>query len=418
MGISMRVLHINFSDYLHGGGGSVAVHRLCQGLRSVGVECTLLGKVKTLPSDQSGLIPRLRPLEGLIRRVGQSLGLNDIHTLGTFTLKHHAFFKSADILHLHVLHSDYFNYLAIPYLTADKPTVFTLHDMWAFTGHCAFSNDCDRWQIGCGHCPYPEAFPAIRRDATHLEWRLKQWIYQQTTLNLVTTSTWLTDRVKQSMLAKFPLHQIPYGLDTRIYQPLDQKECRTKLGIPLDKTVLMAAAVSFSDPRKGADLLIKALSQLSPALRAETVLLTIGNQTDRVGQTLGLPTISLGYLEDDHSKAVAYSAADLFLFPSRAETFGIVAQESMACGTPIVAFDVGGVSDVVRPGITGLLAQPEHVEAFTAQMTYLMENRHLRQSLAMKCREVAVSEYSLGQYARHHKTLYEAMLSGERCIEF
>jgi glycosyltransferase involved in cell wall biosynthesis len=220
------------------------------------------------------------------------------------------------------------------------------------------------------------------------------------------------------MLAKFPLHQIPYGLDTRIYQPLDQKECRTKLGIPLDKTVLMAAAVSFSDPRKGADLLIKALSQLSPALRAETVLLTIGNQTDRVGQTLGLSTISLGYLEDDHSKALAYSAADLFLFPSRAETFGIVAQESMACGTPIVAFDVGGVSDVVRPGITGLLAQPEDVEAFTAQMTYLMENRHLRQSLAMKCREVAVSEYSLGQYARHHKTLYEAMLSGERCIEF
>ncbi|HEY9295154.1 MAG TPA: glycosyl transferase, partial [Phormidium sp.] len=134
----MKALHINFSDNSGGGGGAIAMYRLCQGLALLKVNCRIVSKVKTLDSDQSALMPRFKLLEGALKRVTKPLGLNDVHTLGTFRLSKHPFFQWADIINTHVVHSDYFNYLALPALTAQKPAVFTLHDMWAFTGHCAY----------------------------------------------------------------------------------------------------------------------------------------------------------------------------------------------------------------------------------------------------------------------------------------
>ncbi|MGA7932058.1 MAG: glycosyltransferase family 4 protein, partial [Kovacikia sp.] len=327
-----------------------------------------------------------------------------------FDIPNHPFYQAADILNFHNLHNNYFNYLSIARLTSHKPAIYTLHDMWSFTGHCAYSFACDRWQTGCGQCPDLETYPEVKRDSTRIEWKLKQWIYQRSNLTIVVPSQWLAEQVKQSMLSHLPVHYIPNGINTEAYQPLDPDHCRSVLGIPPGKFSLLFGADSLGDPRKGGDLLFKALQMLPDSLKDETVLLTIGSQAEAISQTAGIPTINLGYVGSDRLKSIAYSAADLFVFPTRADNLPLVLQESMACGTPMVSFKIGGVPELVRPGITGYLAAPEDAQDFCHGIVQLLEDQALRQQMGQNCREIALKEYPLELQAQKYIDLYRHIL--------
>lgn len=404
----MKILHVNQSDV--SGGAAIAAYRLHQGLLAQQIESHLLVGKATIKSDRVAEVSRSRRVEAQLARLTNELGLNYLNHINTFGVSKHSFYKQADILNFHNLHTGYFNYLAIPSLTKTKPAVFTLHDMWSFAGHCAYSYDCDRWKTGCGQCPYLEIYPAIRRDNTRLEWKLKDWVYSQSNLTIVTPSRWLTEQAQQSMLNRFSIHHIPYGIDTEIYQPLDSEQCRAVLGIPTHKNVLMFGADSLSDNRKGGDLLFQALSCLPDALKADTVLLMIGSNSESISKAIGMQTIELGYVGSDRLKAIAYSAADLFIFPTRADNLPLVLQESMACGTPMVSFKVGGVPDLVRPGITGYLATPEDADDFSIGIVQLLEDEALRDRMGRNCREIALEEYPLKLQAQRYLELYRQLL--------
>jgi len=414
---TMRVLHVHSSDNAYGG-GIIAMLRLHQGLKEAGVDSKILCNRKTLKNFDSISIPRsrlLKRLESELGRVTIRLGLNDVHNISTFGIKRQGAYTEADILHFQGIHGGFFNYLAIPLLAADKPTVFTLHDMWALTGHCAYSYDCERWKTGCGKCPYPDTTPPIMMDNTRLEWKLKNWVYSHANLTIITASTWTTDLARQSMLNHFPIHHIPYGVDTEVYEPIEPEQCRSVLGIPPRKRVLafMAMRMDREHPegyRKGGDLLLKALQMLPESLKAETVLLLIGREGEEIAKAAGIQTLYLGYVFSDRLKAIAYSAADLFVSPARAEAFGIVLLESMACGTPVVAFRVGGISDPVRPGITGYLAKPENVQDLCNGITQLLEDDSLRSRMSQQCRAIALKEYTLELYVQRHIELYHQVL--------
>ncbi len=404
----MKVLHINHSDV--SGGAAIAGYRLHQGLLAQEIESRfLVGIVKT-SSDRVAAIPRTYRVENQLSRFTRPLGLNYINLISTFNISQHTFYQGADILNFHNLHNGYFNYLAIPSLTESKPAIFTLHDMWSFTGHCAYSYNCERWKIGCGKCPYPDTYPTVQRDNTRLEWKLKNWVYSRSKITIVAPSHWLTEQAKQSMLNRFPIHHIPYGIDTEAYQPIDSEQSRSVLGIPIGKKVLMFGANNLKDPRKGGNLLLKALSSLPDSLKAETVLLILGNDGDAIAQAVGIQTLNLGYVSGDRLKAIAYSAADLFILPSCADNLPLVLQESMACGTPMVSFKVGGVPDLVRPGVTGYLAQPEDAKDFCDGIVQLLEDEALRERMSQQCRAIALEEYSLEQQARAYIELYQQAL--------
>jgi glycosyltransferase involved in cell wall biosynthesis len=339
--------------------------------------------------------------------------LNDIHLVGSFKVKQEKPYISADVIDFQGIHTRTLSYLALPALTRSKPAVFTLHDMWALTGHCTYSYDCERWRIGCGQCPYPGTHPAIKRDNTCLEWRLKKWAYSHSNLAFAAPSRWLVELAKQSMLSQFPIFQIPYGIDTEIYRPLDPQECRVKLGIPADKNVLMFAALKLDNYRKGSDLLLKALQGLPTSLKAEVALLTIGHGSEAIAETVGIQTINLGYVADDHRKAIAYSAADLFLCPTRADNLPLVMLESIACGTPMVSFRVGGVPELVRPGITGYLAKPESVDDFRNGIAQLLEDEPLRNDMSEQSREIAQKEYRRELQIQRYVQLYSQLLQNE-----
>ena len=404
----MKILHINQSDI--SGGAAIAGYRLHQGLLAQEIDSKMLvGNVKT-DSDRIATVPRKTRIENQLYRFTRYSGLNDINLFSSFDIPNYKFYQDADILNFHNLHTGYFNYLAISKLTKTKPAIFTLHDMWSFTGHCAYSYDCDRWKIGCGSCPYPDIYPAIRRDSTRIEWKLKNWIYSKSNLTIITLSHWLTEQAKASMLSRFPIHHIPNGIDTDAYQSLDRHLCKAVLDIPQDKRVLLFGADSLKDRRKGGDLLFNALQQLPQSLKAEVLLLTFGNGSEAITAKLGIPTISLGYISSDRLKSLAYSAADLFIFPTRADNLPLVLQESMACGTPMVSFDIGGVPDLVRPMVTGYLAKTEDAKDFCNGIVKLLEDDQLRQTMSDNCRAIALAEYPLELQAERYIKLYKEIL--------
>ena len=406
----MNILHINQSDNL-GNGAGIAGFRLHQGLLNHGLDSRIfVGMLKT-SSDRITTIPRSKAIiERIIFYFTWHYGLNDINWISSFDIPKHYFYQQADILNFHNLHNGYFNYLAVPSLTADKPAVFTLHDMWSFTGHCSYSYDCERWKTGCGKCPYPDTYPGCYIDNTHLEWKLKKWVYNRSNLTIVAPSHWLTEQAKQSILKDISIHHIPYGIDTEAYQPLDREQCRSILGIPPNKKVLMFAALSLKDPRKGGDILLKILQSLPDSLKAETVLLTIGNSGENISEAVGMATYNLGYINSDCLKSIAYSAADLFIFPTRADNLPLVLQESMACGTPMVSFKTGGVPDLVRPGVTGYLALPEDAQDFCHGIVQLLEDNQQRDRMSQNCRAIALKEYPLELQAQRYIELYRQVL--------
>ena len=407
----MKVLQLHATDAAIGG-GSIAMLRLQEGLGKAGVKSRVLSLTTT--NADSVTLPRARG-EHRLRALTWRLGLNDLHCLGTFRIPNLSAYIEADLLHIHCLHSGFFNYLALPSLTKTKPAVYTLHDMWPFTGHCVHSFDCERWKNGCGRCPYPELPNAIRRDATWWEWKLKDWAYRRSNLTFVAPSRWMYELARQSMLRDFSIHHIPHGVDTEVYQPLDREMSRAALGIPPGKKVLLYLARRMNPSHKasyikGADVLAQALRDLPSSLKKETVVLLVGEGAKAFAGEVDMTTIPLGFLSSDRLKAVVYSAADLFLFPSRAENFPLVLLESMACGIPTVAFRVGGVPELVRPGVTGVLAEPQDAKQFSTGVAGLLEDTALRAHLSVECRAIALKEYSLDLHIDRHVALYRQAL--------
>jgi glycosyltransferase involved in cell wall biosynthesis len=408
---SAKVLQIHCTDS-PGGGGPIAMLRLQDGVRKAGVHSTILCANRTDAS--SVVIPWVRG-ESRLQALTSRMGFNDLHGVGSFKILNLTPYAQADLLHIHCLHGGFFNPLALPLLTRTKPAIYTLHDMWPFTGHCVYSFDCERWKSGCGRCPYPDMPNAIRRDATRWEWKFKQWSYRRSNLTVVAPSKWIFDSARQSMFKDCRIEHIPYGVDTDVYRPLDQERSRADLGIPAGKNVLLYM-VRRMDPSdkiayiKGADLLVRALQDLPLSVRKETVLLLVGEGSDALAREVDMAVISLGFVSSDPRKAMAYSAADLFVFPTRADNLPLVLLESMACGTPMVSFQVGGVPDLVRPGVTGFLAEPEDPKGLSAGIVQLLEDGHLRARLRSHCRDTAVKEYSMTRYIDRHLSLYRDAL--------
>jgi glycosyltransferase involved in cell wall biosynthesis len=404
----MYVLHINQSDVI--GGAALAGYRLHQNLLASGIDSRLLVGTVASSSDTIAATPNTQRIAKQFNRFAWRLGLNYVNILSTFDIHKHTFYQNADILNFHNIHNGYFNYLAIPSLTKEKPAILTLHDMWSFTGHCIYSYECERWKIGCGRCPYPGTYPAIGMDNTHLEWKLKNWVYSRSNLTIVTPSQWLSEQAKLSMLNRFPIHYIPNGIDTEAYQPLDREQCKFLLGIPSDKKVLLFGSEYINDYRKGADLSIEALQNLPESLKSKIVLLILGKHGEAFKKAVGLPSVNLGYVSSDRLKSIAYSAADLLIFATRADNLPLVLQESMACATPSVSFKVGGVPEIVRSGLTGYLAQPEDARDFGNGIVQLLEDDRLRESMGKNCREIILNEYSLELQAQRYEALYRKVL--------
>lgn len=405
----MKVLQVHGKD-IPDGGGAVSTSRLHNGLRKAGIDSRILCARPTQATSVA--IPRAPRAERVLGHVTLRLGLNDVHCVGAFRIKHLPIFQETDVVNFHGIHGQFFSYLALPTLTADKAAVFTVRDMWPLTGHCAVNYDCERWRTGCGKCPYPAAPPPLpgKRDGTHLEWKLKRWAYRHTRMTVVALSTRMLAQLKQSILGHLPMCHIPNGVDTEAYQPLDQAMCRAVLGIPAHKKVLLFAAGHLNRKNKGGEGLLKALHGLPPTLQKDLVLLLMGEGGEGLANATDLDVWPMGYVGGVRLKTVLYAAADLFVLPTFGEGLPNVLLESMSCGIPMVSFDVGGVPDLVRSGITGYLAAPGDVEDLRRGILMLLEDAAGRAIMGQHCRAIAVKEYDVAHEVQRYIELYHRVL--------
>lgn len=397
MGLS--VLHISESDAA--GGAARAAYKLHDDLRTRHHNSRMLVARKLTGDDDVRRLKRNLAWRGLDRAAGEvldRLGLQYVFYPSSFAVAGDPWFEEADVVQLHNTHGNYFSLAALPYLTRKRPVVWLLHDMWAFTGHVAYSYDCERWRHGCGSCPYLAAYPAVPRDTTAMLWRFKRRVYERSRLNLVAPSRWLADLVRESpLLNRFPVHHIPYGVDTQVYSPGRQDEARRRLDLPLDRQVVLFVATDLAEERKGFHLLNQALKGLDDPL-----LLAVASS----GSAASSVEMRLLRTEDEWLLVDAYRAADVVALPTLADNLPNVVIESMACGKPCVAFATGGVPEAVQHLKTGYLVPTGDVSGLAKGLRAVLEDDELRARLGANCREFAEREFSLERQTERYLDVY------------
>jgi len=317
-----------------------------------------------------------------------------------------------DVIHAHNLHGDYFDLRALAALSQRVPVIWTLHDAWAFTGHCAHFVDiaCERWRTGCGNCPDLKRFPAISRDRTASNWRRKRQIYASSRLAVATPSRWLMAYVEQSILQPWQKRVIPYGLDLRMYKPGDRRQARAVLNLPQNAFICMFIAPSGSSsnhPYKDFVTIDRAVWQVVEQIPSAELLLVCVGENSR--GTLDPRFHYTGYLADPQRVLLYYQAADVLLHAANMDNFPCVVLEALDCGTPVVATAVGGIPEQVVEGETGFLV-PRGDSALMAQRVCELINRpDLCRQMSLAARAYAQRTFDMDRQAGTYLQWFEEL---------
>jgi glycosyltransferase involved in cell wall biosynthesis len=418
---NLKVLLLSIGD--GGGGAARAAYRLHIGLQDVGIFSQMMVQTK-LTDDITVLEPHGKVGKGmaLLRPTFNALPLrlypqSDFKTYSLQWLPEHvstcASKLDLDLLNLHWVCD---GFLKIETLSQFKrPLVWTLHDMWPFTGGCHYSGDCDLYTEHCGCCPQLGSSQPF--DLSAWVWHRKLTNFNALNLTLVTPSQWLANCAQSSSLFRGRrIEVIPNGLDLQIYKPIDSHIARQILNLPQDKQLILFGAVrATSDRRKGFHFLQPALHQLSQITQRDNIQLVImGASAPPHPLNLGFETHYLGTLKDDVSLALAYSAADVFVAPSVQDNLPNTVLEAIACGTPCVAFDIGGMPDLIKHKHNGYLARPYEIEDFAQGINWILDDRERLQKLSEASRAKAEQEFTLTLQASRYRDLFQEIVEASR----
>jgi glycosyltransferase involved in cell wall biosynthesis len=412
----MRVLHLSTSDRL--GGAAIAAYRQHQALRSAGIESRMLVKTRVTddPEVQSFQAPigfhyrlprvlRRYYLKAVLRQpIAWQPFSDDRSEYGgseTERLPPH------EVINFHwtagfVDQPSFFRRLA-----PNTPVVITMHDMNPFTGGCHYDMGCGRFIEKCGRCPQLES--AADGDFSRKIWSRKFRAYESWSsrrIRFVADSHWLARQASSSsLLRRFPISTIHYGVDTKIFRPFDRAFARQALGIPAESRVVMFAADSVENERKGGRYLAEALAQIKLPL----FLVTAGGGHLPAGHPR--QTLHLGNVDCEHVMALAYNTADVFVIPSIHEAFGQTALEAAACGIPVVGFDTGGIPDIVLHGKTGILCPVKDAQALREAIELLLINDDMRKAMGTRAGDYVEQEFTFPIQAGKYNELYSELLN-------
>lgn len=406
----LKVVHLSTSRF---GGAGRAAFRLHEGLlASQPIHSTFISADNnTADCDQNYInirYPKHRLYHRLANKCGfpllqfhKNMGLK-AHLKGSpeiysmpktdFVLETLDFLKDADIINLHWI-SNFINYPAFFQAYKNKPIVWTLHDMNPFMGGFHYHNDFIN----------NPSYHLLENFLVDLK---KETIKSVKNLNIVSPSKWLMNEALESnVLSNIKKTTvIPYGLDLNQFKPLDKKEAKKRLLIDTDLPCLLIVSQDLKTPRKGFELLIKALESLNGK---DFQLLTIGNH--KLNLNVNFKIKELGHVNNDELLSVAYSAADLFILPSREDNLPNVMLESFACGTPVISFKVGGMLDWIRPGFNGLFCESIDSKGLKDGLEkFLISNEQFD---AQKIREFAETNFASDIQAKHYIDFYQSILN-------
>ena len=423
----LKVIHLNHSDI--SGGAARAAYRIHHSLREAGVDSWMWVN-KATAGDWTVEGPATKVAKALAALRGHAVNPL-VKTLKTSNPIIHSpsilpsqWIKrinasDAESVQLQWVQGEMLSIADIGRIT--KPIVWTLHDMWAFCGAEHYTQEY-RWREGYARDNRPAYESGFDLNRWTWERKRKHWLRP---MHVVTPSHWLADCARESALMRgWPVRVVANCLDTHRWQPVEQILARQLLGLPLDAPLLLFGAMGGgSDPRKGFDLLASALDHLRgkvPGLQ----LVVFGQLAPLNPLDLGFPVHYTGHLHDDVSLRLLYSAADALVVPSRQDNLPNTAVEAQVCGTPVVAFNVGGLADIVEHNRTGYLANAFDCADLAAGVLCVLEDGSSQcsasaggdriPSMREQSRALAVSRFSNSVVAEMYQAVYAEALNLNR----
>ena len=413
----MKVIHLNHSDV--NGGAARAAYRIHHSLLTAGVDSRMwVNKAAsgdwTVEGPDSKLDKAIAAIRAHITMPLTKALKTDNPILHSPAVLRSQWVKrinacNADVVHLHWVQGEMLSIADIGRI--EKPVVWTLHDMWAFCGAEHYTVDF-RWRDGYRRDNRPAHESGF--DLNRWSWKRKRKHWKPP-MHIVTPSHWLADCARESVImSDWPVSVVPNCLDTQRWMPMDQPLARQLLGLPDDVPLLLFGAMGGgSDPRKGFDLLQEALKHLRGQPISQGIeLVVFGQSAPKDPPAIGFPIHYTGHLFDDLSLRALYSAVDVMVVPSRQDNLPNTAVEAQASGTPVVAFDIGGLADIVEHKITGYLAKAFDVNDLASGITWMISQSHIaKQSIRSATRDRAVRLFSNTSVAEQYCAIYKQSIA-------
>lgn len=418
----MKVIHLSHTDGEAGAGR--AAYRIHKSLCGLGIDSRMLVSQK-YTSDPTVLSMsgygigrwRARISEYLEARTGRAMA-RDVSVFlspsrfSYFRPDRAAAVLDADLVCAYWINGAYIDPVGLAGIS--KPLVWRLSDVWPFTGGCHYPGSCDRFERECGDCPL--LLQPLPDDLTHRLWQRKWKSWQRLDLTVVAPSRWIADLARRSSLfADRRIEVIPTGVDIDHFRPGDRAAARVRWGLPHDRLLIMFGALNQEDNlRKGYRELLTALDVVARTTLASQVLAVVFGSDVPLPSDLPVQAVSLGRLHGNEALAAAYNCADLMVVPSLEDNLPNVALEALACGAPIVAFDVCGMPDIVVDGWNGRLVRAKKPEEFGKALVELLTDREKLLTMRSNSRLYAEKYFSMKQQTLAYLRLYRQLVQSVR----
>ena len=413
----MKVLHLSTFDI--DGGAARGSFWLHEALKDRGVDSTMMVGRKKSENDSVIALPgKFAQLSARVRGKLDHLPLyaydktdESFWSVGWMPARIDHFVRrlAPDIVHLHWIGAGFMPVRALK--SFGCPVVWTLRDMWGFTGGCHYTAGCERYRVGCGACPQLRSNSIL--DISRSIWHSKQEHWQNLDLSIVPISGWLGECAQESPLFEsYPIEVIPNGLDTDLFAPTEKMSARQIWNLPLERQIIVYGAVNATqDRRKGYPELKQALAELGKSAGAANMLLVVfGDLEPNSLPDIGIETRHVGYINNDKRLSQLYSAADVAVVPSLQEAFGKTLIEAMACATPVVAFASGGPLDIIEHRVDGYLAKPYCPSDLATGLAWCLQETAQGREPGAAARRKVKAEFDIQVIADRYHDLYKRVL--------
>lgn len=412
----MRVLIINTSERM--GGAAIAANRLVDALRNNGIKAKML--VRDKQTDQISVIGMKKSWWKVWQFIWERVviwkankfkkhNLFDVDIANTGTdITSLPEFIHADIIHLHWINQGMLSLKDIRrIIDSGKPIVWTMHDMWPFTGICHYAGECEKYTTQCNYCPI--LYKGSSKDLSLQIYKKKKKTYEGSHITYVACSQWLENMAKKGeLIMGQTITHIPNAINTNLFKPREKSQAREKLNLPLDKKLLLFGSVKISDKRKGIDYLMKACKILSthhPDFCKDLGIVVFGKEAELYASLFPFPIYSMNYVSNDKELVNIYNAVDLYVTPSLQDNLPNTIMEAMACGVPCVGFNIGGIPEMIDHLHNGYVAEYKSAEDFANGIHWTLTEGEY-ELLSEAAYRKAVANYSEGTISKKYIEVY------------
>lgn len=409
----MKILHLVAMDTGGAGRATIRINKSINDYCGNNVSSILvLTRIQNNLSINAINSNKKAKLKSIINNLINKREVNKYNTTAIFSnfkrgidITNYELVKQSDIINLHWVNEGMISYNTLKKLSKlNKPIVWTLHDMWPFTGGCHYNEWCDRYKNTCGQCTILNS--SKRNDLSTKIQVNKEKVYSNLNITVVGCSNWITQCAKESKLFNNnECINIPNPIDIEKFKPINKSLSKEILNICSKKKIILFGAMSStSDNRKGFKYLLEAIKYLD---KDKYIAVIFGNNTNESEIENYLETVYMGELMDDYTLTLLYSSADVFVAPSVQENLANTVMESLACGTPVVAFNIGGMVDMIKHKINGYIVEPFNSKSLANGIEYCIERYD---ELSNEARQYVVSNFTYEIIGKKYWSVYNNIL--------